>query len=241
MKTHFIVAAILAVFAITAQAGNDNANPCGNNGNNCNTTATGGNANANAIGVGVGLGGKATVGDITNKNQNTNAQGQLQGQQQGQMQNAISSSGVKNSGNSTSVSVSEGGNAKQGQSMDNSWSYSHTNVEPKVANSAAGLVVQVASACGGSLGGTGQGFNGGGALGLSFEFFDCKIMREAAFMIALDVGNGELVRAGLQHVARNIPRVGETLMAVSPAFKVYPNRPTKQQWTKDLNSASGRK
>jgi hypothetical protein len=99
-----LMAVALAV-AFPTFAGNDNANECGNNGNNCGGNSNSNNSNAIGVGIGVGKGGTANsfakVGDLTNK------QGQIQGQQQN------SSSSVKNSGNSTSVSVSEGGNAKQ--------------------------------------------------------------------------------------------------------------------------------
>lgn len=63
MKHLFLIAALL--FAAPAFAGNDNANPCGNNGNNCNqgggsNSAEGGNGyggdGGTGIGVGVGVG-----------------------------------------------------------------------------------------------------------------------------------------------------------------------------------------
>jgi hypothetical protein len=97
----FLVAALAIAFPTFA--GNDNANECGNNGNNCGSNSNSNNSSATGVGIGVGKGGTATsfakVGDLTNK--------------QGQIQSQNSSSSVKNSGNSTSVSVSEGGNAKQ--------------------------------------------------------------------------------------------------------------------------------
>jgi hypothetical protein len=83
-RTTLLAAALVTAFP--AFAGNENQNSCGNNGNNCGPN--GGTATS-----------FAKVGDLTNQ------QGQIQGQQQ------YSSSSVKNSGNSTSVSVSEGGHA----------------------------------------------------------------------------------------------------------------------------------
>jgi hypothetical protein len=58
MKSNkFLVVAILGLLSLPALAGNDNANPCGNNGNNCNQTANGGaGGNGTGIGVGVGVG-----------------------------------------------------------------------------------------------------------------------------------------------------------------------------------------
>lgn len=114
MKRYIVLAALLLA-ASTAMAGNDNANPCGNNGNNCNPSspfsatagaaagavagaaaisgsyAEGGSANS------VALGGNSSVGDTRNTNTNTAfggqggdaTQGQLQGQQQGQHQSNV--------------------------------------------------------------------------------------------------------------------------------------------------------
>jgi hypothetical protein len=69
-----ILVACLAALSMPAMAGNDQANPCGNNGNNCNTGGTtnnqggngyggdGGSASGIGIGVGVGLGGQGGQG-----------------------------------------------------------------------------------------------------------------------------------------------------------------------------------
>jgi hypothetical protein len=59
MNKTLMALALLSVIS-TAHAGNDNANPCGNNGNNCNTGGAGGNGTG--IGIGVGVGGQGGAG-----------------------------------------------------------------------------------------------------------------------------------------------------------------------------------
>lgn len=106
MKFNAAILAGLMVMASSAFAGNDNQNPCGNNGNNCTNGGTtnnaGGASNATGVGIGVGVGigqggtgGSVTVGDT--RNTNTAAGGSVLGSG-----NSTAAGGsVKDSGNST--------------------------------------------------------------------------------------------------------------------------------------------
>lgn len=107
MKKHYLLAIVLALISTGAIAGNDNANPCGNHGNNCgqgDTTATGGQANAfggNAYaGAAAGAISGSSVGDVT-----------ATGGRGGDGGNALSISEGGKGGNA----YASGGDAKQGQ------------------------------------------------------------------------------------------------------------------------------
>jgi hypothetical protein len=109
MKSKLVLLAILSTLSLSVFAGNDNANPCGNNGNNCNAGGNGGSwgdggsststsqATGVGIGVGIGIGGNATGGSVdsdirnTNTNVNSNSNGQLQGQSTSNSNNARTS------------------------------------------------------------------------------------------------------------------------------------------------------
>jgi hypothetical protein len=203
MKRTILAIALLSFLGVAAAAQVDNPgqghipNNHGGNGGSGGNGGNGGNAN-NAVSLAATL-------NATQEQSNV------------QVQSATSLSGAKSTAGS--AAAAEGGNVKGSGNSD----VTIINTEAKqAAASAAALVVQVASNCGGTGGGSGQGFSGGGAFGFSFEFKDCKVMREAAFLISLG-----LEEAGLQHVARNIDRVGETLLAVYPGqFKIA--RSTKE-------------
>ena len=193
------IAMLLLVFAsaVWADAGgvpNGGQGGAGGNGGQGGGGGLGGNGGQGGNGQGGGGG------------QGGNGQGGQGGQGQG-------GNGQGGNGGNSNNAVTTTATAKQSANNAVNWSYS--SMTPEQASSAAALVVHVASACGGTAGGAGQGVTGGAVLGLSFEFRDCVIMREAAFLIAL--GDRE---AGLQHVARNIARVGKTLERVHPDFKV---------------------
>lgn len=161
-KNGLLAAALLLAVSNVAYAGNDNANPCGNNGNNCGDGDASSVATGGAGGTGVGFGGSATggsVGDVrntsTNLNNNTALGGQggaggkggeggngygfggsaHQGQNQGQQQG-------QSQGQSTDVS--NVGLNSQGQSLSNSTSTttstststSSTNGQSQSANNA---------------------------------------------------------------------------------------------------------
>lgn len=128
-----------------------------------------------------------------NHNSNTNKQGQEQGQLQGQAQGQIA----------------KGGNAKQGQgqAQDASNSGVTTTVaidNPVAAASAASFVAAVGSLCGGTAGASGQGIGGGGLFGFSFEFTDCKVLRESAMLASF----GKMDSA-IQHLCK-IDRIADT-------------------------------
>jgi hypothetical protein len=180
----FLVAALAIAFP--AFSGNSNANECGNNGNNCGSNSNSNNSNANAIGVGIGVGkgGTATsfakVGDLTNK------QGQIQGQQQN------SSSSVKNSGNSTSVSVSEGGNAKQSVEI-NDVNPSEVKIKsvgfaPDVSGNTTAQCRIAVSASAGWI---------GGALGIGSSVLDagCDTGRDIEILRGLGLREAAILRA----------------------------------------------
>lgn len=124
MKKSIIAAAVIMAFALSAQAGNGNANPCGNNGNNCNVGTpgaggSGGHGGQGGVGVGVGIGqggnatgGTATVGDIRNTNTNT-AIGGTGGSVIG---SGNSSNDIRNNVNNTNNNANVQGQ-KQGQSQ----------------------------------------------------------------------------------------------------------------------------
>lgn len=107
MKRLFIALALLALTA-PAFAGNDNANPCGNNGNNCQTGGqggAGGNATATANG-GTGLGGNATVGNVT-----ANGGTHIQSNTQTSVNTTVSTQGQAAIAKSEGSSASSGGNS----------------------------------------------------------------------------------------------------------------------------------
>lgn len=108
-KFKSVVFSALMVLSVAVFAGNDNANPCGNNGNNCqqgNTTnnnqptATGGNA--------LSIAGAASVAEA--KANAAAIAAQTQSQQQGQAQGQVANGGdanVKGSGNSANNNKSQ--------------------------------------------------------------------------------------------------------------------------------------
>jgi hypothetical protein len=129
MKKSMVLLCVLSTLSLSVFAGNDNANPCGNNGNNCNATGGNSNVTVNSNPVATGTGGSANVGNVsainggnhvdvsnrvstdvnssnlnanTNKVDSSNVQGQIQGQGQKQSTN--------NANNSTNSVVVEGDN-----------------------------------------------------------------------------------------------------------------------------------
>lgn len=124
MKKAFIAVAVLSLFASAAQATNLFGDTTNNNQTynqpQSNATANGGQG---GTGVGIGIAGAASAAEAKANAAAIAAQqqGQQQGQAQGQQQSSNSTSGVKNSGNSASVSGAavvgsgnSGGNKLQG-------------------------------------------------------------------------------------------------------------------------------
>lgn len=129
---NLILSLALVLASTGAYAGNDNANPCGNNGNNCQPSAptyndasanAGALAAAGAIGIGVGTGGDATAtgGNASAIGTGGTAFGGAGGSV-GDIRNTNSATGgsVLGSGNSTNTNVNTalggaGGSAVQGQ------------------------------------------------------------------------------------------------------------------------------
>jgi len=189
-KLAIAVALLIAIPAFANGVGNDNPASTGTTTNT--NTATGGaggnggvaygSTNNNSL-VGGNFGISATNGPVSATGGKAE-QGQVQGQKQGQAQKAT---------------------AKQSQSADNNGNTQVVNEAKNAAASAPSAIVAVASSCGGSAAAGGQGFSGGGVFGFAFEFYDCKVIREAAFLITL----GQ-VEAGLQHVC-NIERMKDSL------------------------------
>jgi len=211
-----ILAVILSAAATLASAGNSNDVEIGD----IKPTAT------SNVTFSSGLGGKtlSPSAEANSTNVNTMIGGsQYQGQTQGQKQNAISTSGVKNSGNS--VSVSGGGSAEQSQSM----AY---NESERPASSAPSFIGAV-HGCTAIAGATGQGFGGGGGVGIPVTSYHCAVMLEVALLEGLE---GKAVAK--DHAARYLSRVGETLRLNGYIAK---KDNTKKQWTKDLSASAGRK
>jgi hypothetical protein len=154
-------------------AGNDNANECGNNGNNCNTGTTGSpvanggssTASSNAVGVGIGYGAasatggssNATGGNVestiknTNTNLNTNNNANIgvntSTNVNGQAQ---STSNSNNSTNATTVNVQ--GDNFEARRIPVSTAYSNAPLPSATCRSGGALGVQ-SSVLGISLGG----------------------------------------------------------------------------------------
>lgn len=190
-----LMAALLAV-AFPTFAGNDNANPCGNNGNNCgsNSNSNSNNSNSNSnnsagVGIGVGKGGNATatggrssssakVGNLTNK--------------QGQIQSQNSSSAVKNSGNSTSVSVSEGGNAKQSVEIND---VNPSEVKIKSVGVAPDVVGNTTANCRIAISASGGWIAGAFGFGTSVLDAGCDTGRDIEILKSLGLRDAAILRA----------------------------------------------
>jgi hypothetical protein len=166
MKSNLKMLVLLGVLSLpmVSFAGNDNANPCGNNGNNCNTGGSVGNttSSSNALGVGIGYGAASATGgsvdnDIRNTNTNLNTNANTNNNANigvntstnvnGQAQ---STSNSNNSTNATTVNVQ--GDNFEARKIPVSTAYSNAPLPSATCRSGGALGVQ-SSVLGISLGG----------------------------------------------------------------------------------------
>ena len=228
MLVAFLVVVVLAVAPVIAQAGNDNANPCGNNGNNCNT---GGAATANATAVGVGIGvGIGTGGDASAKayggsatansvNILSNKQDQSQGQHQGQVQGQHQGQGQSQSANNEGVK----------QKTDVTVEGDHYSVPRQAVPASAPATATTAVCMIGYSGGVGT-VVGGISLGGAVRDHICSLLEIGTKMVAtgLQTGNGTLVERGEALLFRAerelIKEIGEEKVAQIAAKSAIPEQ-----------------
>jgi len=144
MKKALLIAAMSAV-CLSAFAGNDNANPCGNNGNNCNPTSTVGNvsasngpitnSNTNNVAGGTGLGVGVGVGIADVKNTlNTNISNDVRNNASAAV---IGSGNSSNDNRNTNTNLNTNNNKQdqnQGQAQGQSQSTKNSNNAQQVTS-----------------------------------------------------------------------------------------------------------
>jgi hypothetical protein len=176
MKKSMVLLCVLSTLSLSVLAGNDNANPCGNNGNNCNTGGAGGNGTGIGVGVGVGYansnsnssavgtGGNATGGSATafggssdvdvrnsstnlNTNSNSNVGVNTNTSVNGQAQ---STENANNSTNNTSVNVA--GDSYEARRIPVATAYANAPLPSATCRTGGAVGIQLAG-FGGTFGG----------------------------------------------------------------------------------------